>query len=551
MLCNLVVENYALISSLSIEFRKGLTIITGETGAGKSILLGALSLILGKRADTSVLLDKEKKCLVEGTFDITSYGLESFFNEKGIDYDDQPIVRREIAASGKSRAFINDLPVNLEVLTEFGMKLIDIHSQHQNLNLADSEFQMKVIDSFAHNLDLLKTYRSHFTIYTEIQQKLRHLAEEADRSRAELDYIQFQYNQLLEAKLSDGEQEALEFELEKLSHAEEIKTGLGMVHELLQDGDTSVLKQLKEVQGAFGRFMKYLHRNDDLPAQLESAYIEIKDVAREVDILNSQLTFDPDRLAQVNERLNLLYGLEKKHRVSTVAELIQITQQLQIKLTAINGYDLTLEELARKRDETHGVLQQLADELCVRRNNVLAAFQQQVVEMLLAVGIPHAGFSVVMEKLDTLNAWGSDTVRFLFTANKNMPLQDIARVASGGELSRLMLCVKSLLSDSIALPTIIFDEIDTGVSGEIAERVGNIIHRMAEKMQIINITHLPQVASKGKNHYLVYKTDHEQTTVTRMKLLTPEERHIEIAKMLSGEEITRAALENARALLGN
>jgi DNA repair protein RecN (Recombination protein N) len=551
MLCNLVVENYALISSLSIEFRKGLTIITGETGAGKSILLGALSLILGKRADTSVLLDKEKKCLVEGTFDITRYGLESFFAEKGIDYDDQPIVRREIAASGKSRAFINDLPVNLEVLTEFGLKLIDIHSQHQNLNLADSEFQMKVIDSFAHNLDLLKTYRSHFTLYTEIRQKLRQLAEEADRSRAELDYIQFQYNQLIEAKLSDGEQEALEFEREKLSHAEEIKTGLGMVQELLQDGDTSVLKQLKEVQGAFGRFMKYLHGNDDLPAQLESAYIEIKDVAREAEILNNQLTFDPDRLTEVNDRLNLLYSLEKKHRVSTVAELILIQQQLQVKLATINGYDQSLEELTQKRDETQGVLQQLAAELCVRRNNVLASFQHQVVDMLLAVGIPHAGFSVVLEKLDSLNAWGSDTVRFLFTANKNMPLQDIARVASGGELSRLMLCVKSLLSDSIALPTIIFDEIDTGVSGEIAERVGNIIQRMAEKMQIINITHLPQVASKGKNHYLVYKTDHEQTTVTRMKLLTPEERHIEIAKMLSGEEITRAALENARALLGN
>jgi len=551
MLCNLVVENYALISKLEIEFRKGLTIITGETGAGKSILLGALSLILGKRADTTVLFDKEKKCIVEGTFDIKHYGLAVFFSEKGIDYDDQPILRREITATGKSRAFINDVPVNLEVLTELGLKLIDIHSQHQNLNLADSLFQMKVIDSFAQNFELLDTYRSHFSVFKGIQKTYRQLADEASRSKSDLDYYQFQYTQLEETQLVEGEQEELEFELEKLTHAEEIKTGLSTAITLLQGDSNSALQQLKDSLGALSRIRKFLHENDSLSTRIESAYIDIKDVAREMEVLNNQLYYDPDRLNQVNDRLNLLYSLEKKHRVSTLSELIAVRQHLKDKIEEINAYDFNLEEMEKKLAETRIILGDYADKLTLYRQKAIAPFEQHIVEMLHEVGIPHAGFSIQFEKLDEFNEHGSDKIQFLFTANKNMAVQDIARVASGGELSRLMLCVKSLMSDSIGLPTIIFDEIDTGVSGDIAERVGNIINRMAEKMQIINITHLPQVASKGKYHYLVYKTDDEKTSVTRMKLLTPEERHIEIAKMLSGEEITHAALENARSLLGN
>jgi DNA repair protein RecN (Recombination protein N) len=551
MLCNLVVENYALISKLEIEFRKGLTIITGETGAGKSILLGALSLILGKRADTSVLFDKEKKCIVEGTFDIAHYGLEGFFTESGVDYDDQTIIRREISAAGKSRAFINDVPVNLEVLTELGVKLIDIHSQHQNLNLADSIFQMKVIDSYAQNQEWLVAYRTRYSAYQEIQKEYRQLSEEAARSKADLDYYQFQCAQLEEAHLAEGEQEELELELEKLTHAEEIKNGLSQAYALLQGEDHSVLQQLKDSLATLSRIRKFLHHSDNLHTRTESAYIEIKDVAQELEGLNDQLHYDPDRLAQVNDRLNILYSLEKKHRVSTLSELIAYREHLKERIDEINAYDYNLEALEKKLAETRTLLKDCAARLSQERQQVIVHFEQRVVEMLHEVGIPHAGFNILLEKLDTFHEWGSDKIQFLFTANRNMAVQDIARVASGGELSRLMLCVKSLMSDSTGLPTIIFDEIDTGVSGEIAERVGNIISRMAEKMQIINITHLPQVASKGKYHYLVYKNDNEKTTVTLIKLLTPEERQIEIAKMLSGEEVTQAALENAKALLGN
>ena len=551
MLCNLVVENYALISKLDIEFRKSLTIITGETGAGKTILLGALSLILGKRADTSVLLDKEKKCIVEGTFEISKYGLEDFFTDHEIDYDDQTIVRREISSTGKSRAFVNDVPVNLEVLTELGLKLIDIHSQHQNLNLADSVFQMKVVDSYARHHELLNTFRLHFHEYRGIQKEYRRLQDEATRSKAELDYLLFQFHQLDEARLVEGEQEELELELEKLTHSEEIKNGLSLASDLLQGDGTSALQQIKDSLGGMNRIRKYLHDKESLVSRIETIYIEIKDVAQEVESLNAQITHDPNRLAQVNDRLNLIYSLANKHRVGSLTELIKLREQLKGKIDEINAYDFNLEALEKKLTETRIVLEELAGKLSRQRKKVSVPFRQRVVEMLQEVGIPNAGFEIFLEKLDDFSEFGTDRIQFLFSANKNMAAQDISRVASGGELSRLMLCVKSLMSDSLGLPTLIFDEIDTGVSGEIAERVGNIIHRMAEKMQIINITHLPQVASKGKYHYLVYKTDDEATTVTRMKLLTPEERLVEIAKMLSGEEITNAALENARELLGS
>jgi DNA repair protein RecN (Recombination protein N) len=551
MLCNLVVENYALISQLEIEFKKGLTIITGETGAGKSILLGALSLILGKRADTAALLNKDKKCIVEGTFDITHYGLEGFFIEKGIDYDDQSIIRREISATGKSRTFVNDIPVNLELLTELGNKLIDIHSQHQNLSLADSVFQMKVIDSYAGNQELLETYRLHFEAYKYLQKKYRQMAEEAERSKSDLDYYQFQFTQLQEAQLIEGEQEELEIELEKLTHAEEIKTGLQHASELLQGEGNSIMQQLKDCSVALNRIKKFLPGQENLASRIDSAYIEIKDIATETELANNQLIHDPDKLIQVSERLDLIYTLEKKHKVSTLSALIAVRDHLKEKVDEINAYEFNLDSLDKKFREAQALLSDIANQLNLQRVKAVKPFEQQVIEMLHDVGIPNAGFAIRIEKTQDYHDLGSDKLQFLFNANKNMSLQDIARIASGGELSRLMLCVKSLISDSTGLPTIIFDEIDTGVSGEIAERVGNIIKRMADKMQIINITHLPQVASKGKYHFLVYKTDEEKTTVTRMKLLNPQERRVEIAKMLSGEEITSAALENARALLGD
>jgi DNA repair protein RecN (Recombination protein N) len=551
MLCNLVVENYALISKLDIEFRKGLTIITGETGAGKSILLGALSLILGKRADTNILYDKEKKCIVEGTFDVKPYDLHGFFDENSIDYDDQTVVRREVSAAGKSRAFINDTPVNLEKLTEFGLKLIDIHSQHQNLNLTDSIFQMKVLDSFARSQNQLKEYKEYFNAFRRIEHEYRQLSEEAVQSKSDLDYVQFQLNQLEEAHLKEGEQEELEMEQEKLNHAEEIKIGLTTALTLLQQENDSVLHQLKECYSSLSRINKFLHGHDQLSTRLDSAYIELKDIAEEIDNLNNQIHFDPERLAVVNDRLNIIYSLEKKHRVNHLDELLDLLKGFREKINAITSYDLQLEAFQKKLKTAEDDVQKSASKLSGIRRNAIPAFEKNITGMLKEVGIPNAGFSINFEPAHEFTASGADKILFMFTANKNMPLQDIARVASGGEISRLMLCIKSLMVDSIGLPTIIFDEIDTGVSGDIAERVGNIINRMSEKMQIINITHLPQVASKGQYHYLVYKTDEGKSTVTRMKLLTSEERHREIAKMLSGEEITPAALENARALLGN
>jgi DNA repair protein RecN (Recombination protein N) len=551
MLCYLVVENYALISTLEIEFRKGLTIITGETGAGKSILLGALSLILGKRADTTVLLDKEKKCIVEGTFDITGYGLEPFLSGNTVDYDDRLIVRREISVSGKSRAFVNDSPVTLEVLSELGKKLIDIHSQHQNLDLANSLFQMMVIDNYARNIPLLEKYRAHYSVYHNQLKKLRQLLDDSGRLKSELDYLQFQFRQLDEAQLKEGEQEELELELEKLTHAEEIKSGLSAVISLLEGENMATLQQLKECIGHINRIYKYLPGGETLTRRMETTYIDLKDMTHDISLLNDQHDPDPLALVQVNDRLNLLYNLQKKHRLSTVGELISLREHLRKKIEEINLIDFNLEEIEKDLEKKRDQLSDIASELRSRRQQILAPFEQKITEMLREVGIPHAGFKVQQVTVDDFTEHGTDRIQFLFSANKNMAPQDISRVASGGELSRLMLCIKSLLVDASGLPTLIFDEIDTGVSGEIAERVGNIINRMAEKMQIINITHLPQVASKGQHHYLIYKTEDARSSVTRVKLLTPEERHLEIAKMLSGEEVTHAALENARVLLGN
>jgi len=551
MLCNLVVENYALISKLEIDFRQGLTIITGETGAGKSILLGALSLILGKRADTAVLLDKNRKCLVEGTFNIARYGLESFFNESEIDYDENTLIRREISTAGKSRAFVNDTPVNLETLTELGRKLIDVHSQYQNLNLSDSIFQMKVIDGFAQNYQRLAAYSSSYATYREIKRQYNHLLDDSGRMKSDLDFYQFQFNQLEAAKLREGEQEELENELGKLTHAEEIKTALASGTLLLQGEHEAILPLLKECLTVLTRIHKYLPDGESLSRRIESAYIDLKDMSHEIDQLNEQFDLDPDRLTAVNDRLNMLYTLEKKHNASSVSLLIQLRENLRISIDEINSIDLNLGAMERQLETERNKLKSLADDLTLQRQKVIAAIEQKITDMLREVGIPNAVFKVLMQGLDDFTDKGLDKLQFLFSANKNMDPQDISRVASGGELSRLMLCIKSLMSDSSGLPTLIFDEIDTGVSGDIAERVGNIISRMAQRMQIINITHLPQVASKGDSHYLVFKSEEGTISETRMKLLSPEERQMEIAKMLSGEEITHAALENARELLRN
>lgn len=551
MLCNLVVENYALIDSLAIEFKGGLTMVTGETGAGKSILLGALSLLLGKRADTGVLLDKEKKCIVEGTFDVARYDLKPFFEENAIDYESQTVIRREIAATGKSRAFINDTPVNLDQLTALAGNLIDIHSQHQNLDLSSSHFQMLAIDNYAGNGTLLAQYQEQYKRYRDLEKELAGMKSDSDQLKAELDYHLFQFSQLEEAHLTDGEQEQLEQDQETLLHAEEIKSGLSAAVAILEGEGPAVLSLLKECMAQVGRIRKYLPAGDDLHKRLESVYIELKDIAHDTGTLNDQHNPDPDALQRVNDRLNLLFGLLKKHRTGTVGELIILREQLREKIAVADSLDFRLADLEKVLNECRQQVSALAGELRKKRKEALPTLEAKVTSMLHEVGMPHASFKVDHESTGDFGDRGTDRFRFMFASGRNLPLQDIAKVASGGEMSRLMLCIKSLLVDVNRLPTLVFDEIDSGISGEIAERVGNIIVRMAGKMQIINITHLPQIASKGLHHFLVYKTEEDHTSVTRMKLLTSQERHFEIARMLSGEEITSAALDHARALLGN
>ncbi len=551
MLKNLVIENYALISELNISFGEGLTIITGETGAGKSIMLGALALILGKRADTTVLNEKGRKCIVEGLFDISRYDLQQFFNDHDLDFDHQVIIRREIAVSGKSRAFINDLPVTLEVLTELGDQLIDIHSQHQHLNLSDYRFQLRVVDSYARTHGLKAEYGSEYDAFVALRHQLDKMKEEAEKSKSDLDYFTFQFNQLQEANLSAGEQEELEQELETLTHTEEIRSSLQAALTLMAGESNALLVSLREAMTQLARAGRYLPVAAEIARRCESSYIDLKDAATEIESHYGRIDYDPVRLEWVKNRLDLLYSLQQKHHKTSVQELIALRQELENKLNVITHYDAGIEETAKLLEVKRSELHDLARKLSKKRKDAFPLIEDQVTAMLHELGMPNAAFAVNWTVLPDFSPSGVDQVQFMFSANKNVPPQDISKVASGGELSRLMLTVKSLLSDATGLPTIVFDEIDTGVSGEIAEKVGNIIKRMAGRMQLINITHLPQIASKGDYHLLVYKVEDERSAVTRIKQLTPEERHIEIAKMLSGEEITTAALENARELLKN
>jgi DNA repair protein RecN (Recombination protein N) len=551
MIQSLSIENYAIINSLEINFNRGLSIITGETGAGKSILLGALSLILGKRADTSILKDKKRKCIVEGTFDIRDYGFQNFFIENDIDYEDFTILRREISPNGKSRAFINDSPVNLNVLSETGIRFIDIHSQHQNLNLGNSQFQLKVIDCYSQSGELLKQYQEVYNFYRKLLKEYHELQEKSRQSQADMDYYQFQHDQLDVAKLKDNEQDELEQELETLNHAEEIKNSLDNSYGLLGGNDNSVLSQLKDIYSLISKIIKFLPGVSDYGKRLESAYIELKDIGNELESLKEKIELDPGKLEYINERLDLIYSLQQKHKVNTIKDLLDIKVSLKQKIEEVSSYESRLEELKKKTDDSKNKLNILARRLSMRRQESLKKIEKEITLLLIDLGIPNGRFEIQHDTGTDYTINGIDRVQLLFSANKNIELQEISRIASGGELSRLMLSIKSLLSDSAGLPTIIFDEIDMGVSGEIADKVGNIIKRMSSGMQIINITHLPQVACKGDFHYLVYKSDEGESTTAHIKLLNNEERHIEIARMLSGEELTEAAMQNARELLKN
>lgn len=549
MLQSISIQNYALINELEIDFNKGLNIITGETGAGKSILLGALSLILGQRADTTVLKDKSRKCFVEAKFMIRNYKLKTFFNQNDLDYDDLTTIRREITDNGKSRAFINDTPVNLNILKDLSSYLIDIHSQHQSLLLGDDHFQLSLVDSFANHNDVLDNYLRKFESYNTLISEYQSLVNNADKAKADLDYYQFQFDQLEALKLIDGEQEELEEELEQLNHAEEIKLNLSNANHLLSGEEISIISNLKQAKNAIESISKYVKEGDDLKQRLESAYIELQDLDGEIEILNEKVEHDPTRIEFIRERLDSIYSLEQKHKVSSVKELIEIKDELQQKIDQINSYDFETDKLKKQLDSLFQDLENLGLKISDNRKKIIPQIENKVVEVLQQLGIANAAFKIEQIPSNEFLPSGKEFIRFLFSANKNIPLEELSKVASGGEISRLMLSIKSLIVENKTLPTIIFDEIDTGTSGEIADKMGSIIKQMSLNLQVINITHLPQIAGKADYHYLVYKKDNHETTNTYIKLLNKEERINEIAKMLSGEEMTDAAIQNAKVLL--
>ena len=549
MLIKLYVQNYALIKELDFNLDEGLTVITGETGAGKTIILGALSLILGARADTGVLLDKSTKCVVEGTFRIKEYKLSEFFKDNELDYDDQTILRREINPAGKSRAFINDTPVNLNILKNLGDRLIDIHSQHQTFMLNESAFQLDVIDSFANNRNLREEYRNAFFNYSNLKREYDDLRDKADKNKTDLEYYQFQLTQLEEASLQADEQEDLEKEQEMLIHAEEIKMALVNSSTVLLSDEISALNLLREVKQNIAKINGYLSDSDNMLARFESLYIELDDLANEIERLTGRIEADPERLTVINERLDLLYSLIQKHRVKNVEGLIIKREDLKKLVNTIVTSDERLDELEELIDNEIEILKRLSEEISSRRKQVLPDMEKEITDMLKQLGMPNARFRVEMKRSSGFTFSGTDKADFLFSANKQVPPENISLVASGGELSRVMLSLKSLLSKNMNLPTIIFDEIDSGVSGEVADRVGQILAVMGESMQVINITHLPQIAARGKGHYHVYKDEGEHSTITRIKLLTPEERILEVAKLLSGSEVTDTAVKNAIELL--
>ncbi len=550
MLLKLSVNNYALIDELDIDFYSGLSIITGETGSGKSILLGALALILGQRADTSVLQDKTRKCVVEGEFDISGYDLNDFFAQNELDYDDISIIRREINESGKSRAFINDTPVNLNVLKDLGIRLVDIHSQHHNLILSENRFQLDVMDVIAGNGHILESYYKHFREYVSDLDHFNSLSAKAEKATADLDYYRFQLDQLNATGLVPGEQVELEEELQVLTHAGEIKEMLNRSCSVLDGDDSSLITLLNDIQAGMARIEPFFSRISDLHQRLQSSVIELKDISDELRGLESETDFDPGRIDYVSERLDLIYSLLQKHHVSNVDELIAVRDDLHRKVEEINNYEFSIEEAGKKLEQSTKGLETVSLTLSDSRIKAIPLLEEHMVSLLQQLGIPNARFVVDHQKLNDFTKCGSDRVIFMFSANRQAPPMELSRVASGGEISRVMLSLKSLIAKAKALPTIIFDEIDSGVSGEVAGKVGTIMKNMSGYMQVINITHLPQIAGKGDRQFLVYKEDVDSATHTRIRLLESEERVREIARMLSSDGLTEAAIVNARELLG-
>ncbi|GHT12731.1 DNA repair protein RecN [Bacteroidia bacterium] len=550
MLQSLTIQNYALISRLKIDFPSGFSVITGETGAGKSIILGALSLILGQRADARFIKQNEDKCLIEGIFDISSYQLEPFFTEKDLEYDASAcILRREIWSSGKSRAFINDSPVGLTDLKELGAFLIDIHSQHQNLLLADNHFQLQALDVLAQNKDLKNEYHSAYKAYVSIRKQLKDLAEKINIQKTEEDYIRFQFKQLEEARLQTGEQTALEQESKTLAHIEEIKSGLFRIEQLLSSDETGIVTALKESLNQVQSLQKVYPASEEISERIQTAYIDLKDLVIEINSRQEGLEFNPERLQEINARLDLIYALQQKHRLDSVEALIALRNNLDAQIRAIDNCDEELEKLEKMSAAAYKELLQQAESLSKTRKEAALLLEKQLIEKISILGMPNMRFSAELTQKEQPDSSGKDEIVYLFSANKNGELKPVAQTASGGEISRLMLGIKALIAGTMALPTIIFDEIDTGVSGEIADKMGDIMHQMGDSMQVITISHLPQIAAKGQSQFRVYKEENNDLAETRIRQLSKEERIKEIAQMLSGTQLTDAAIENAKELL--
>lgn len=564
MIKNLKIENYALIEHLDIDFHSGFSVITGETGAGKSIILGAIGLLLGQRADTKSIKAGEKRCVIEATFDVAGYGLEAFFEEEELDFDgSECIIRRELTAAGKSRSFINDTPASLSQLKEIGEQLIDVHSQHKNLLLGKEDFQISVLDIIGQNGDLLAKYKEEYAQYKSLVKQLEAAKEAALTAKNDEEFLRFQVGQLADAELKEGEQTELEEESEMLSHAEDIKQALYEAGGCMQnpnDSGTDALQMLKQSIHSLQSISDVFAVAGELSQRIDSCYIELKDIADEIESNCESIEFNPKRLEWVNERLSTIYTLEKKHGVDNVEDLLKIQSEFEEKLLAIDNSDEVIEQLSAKCESQYNKVYKLAEKLSASRKKAAKVVEKEMVDKLIPLGMPNVQFSVSFdaetsgedEQDKRLTNSGIDHITFLFSANKNAPLKDVSQVASGGEIARVMLSLKAMIAGAVKLPTIIFDEIDTGVSGGIAEKMAKIMREMGDQnRQVISITHLPQIAALGLSHYKVYKEDNDDSTVSHIIELNEQQRIEEIAHMLSGENLSQAALDNAKILIQN
>lgn len=549
MLKQLLVENYVLIDSLSLDLGQGLNIITGETGAGKSILLGALGLLLGTRADMSAMKNNTKNCVVEGTFDIEGYGLEDFFENYDLDYEPTCIVRRVITSSGKSRGFINELPVQISTLKELGQNLIDVHSQHQTLLLANESFQQKILDSSSKDTSLISKYSTEYQTLRLLENQLIQLREETAKQRENQDYINFQFSELSDAKLKIGEKQELEAQLALHTNSEQIRESLALCANAMENEMGGMLTELKNIETSFSRTGDVYKYGSEFSSRIRACLEELKDINSQVQNEFDKVDSDPEKMRQLSERIDFLYSLEQKHRLSSVEELIELRDEFEQKLCSISSSDHKIGELENQILAKTDKAKSLAKKITAEREKSAKAVMSHVNKTLANLGMPNARLEIKISVNDKLNTSGENTIAFLFASSQSVDTQSIDKVASGGELSRVMLAIKGFVAEKIKLPTIIFDEIDTGVSGKIADAMGEIITNLGQTMQVINITHLPQVASKGENHYVVYKESKNGTDLTNIQRLNSEQRVEEIAKMLSGSTITDAAREQAKILL--